>query len=82
MSYDDSKKLINEYTKNKRKRIWNNQYTKLNPIKRDIYRWINLKLNRKEDTVLNRLRIGHTRIIHGFLMAREESPFVKPLELY
>jgi len=39
---------------------------------RDIHSRTNPKLNRKEDTVLNRLRIGHTSITHGFLMAKEE----------
>lgn len=31
-----------------------------------------LILNCKEDTVLNRLHIGHIRFTHGVLMAREE----------
>jgi ribosomal protein L32 len=74
MSYADAKKLINEYSKNKWQKLWNSQNTKLNEIKRDIYRWTNPKLNRKEETVLNRLRIGHTRITHDFLMAREDAP--------
>jgi hypothetical protein len=74
MLYDDAKKLIIERTKYKWQKIWNIQNTKLNEIKRDIYRWINPNLNRKEDTVLNRLRTGHTRITHGFLMAKEEPP--------
>ncbi|CAI6373063.1 unnamed protein product [Macrosiphum euphorbiae] len=60
MSYDDSKKCINYYTKNKRQRIWNVQNTKVNEIcTRDIYCWSNPKLNRKEVTVLNRLRINY-----------------------
>ncbi|KAL4147877.1 hypothetical protein QTP88_002209 [Uroleucon formosanum] len=67
MSYDDVKKLINERTKYKWQTIWNLQ---------------NTNLNRKKDTVLNRLRTGHTRITHGFLMAREEPPSVKPAEPY
>jgi len=74
MSYDDAKKLIIERTKYKWQKIWTIQNTKLNEIKRDIHRWINPNLNRKEDTVLNRLRTGHTRITHGFLMAKEEPP--------
>lgn len=57
--------------------ILNLQNTKFNEIKRDIHRWINPKLNRKEDTVLNRLRIGHTKITHRFLIAREEPPICK-----
>ncbi|XP_026811214.1 uncharacterized protein LOC113552556 [Rhopalosiphum maidis] len=53
-------KCLHEYTTN---------YTTQN-----IYRWTNPKLNGKKETVLNRLRIGHTRITHGFLMARKEPP--------
>jgi len=54
--------------------FWNIQKTKLNEIKNNIYRWTNPKVNRKENTVLNRLCIGHTRITHGFLMAGEKPP--------
>ncbi|XP_060864378.1 uncharacterized protein LOC132940688 [Metopolophium dirhodum] len=46
----------------------------------DIHRWTNPNINRKEDTVLNRLRSGHTRMTHGFLMAREEAPICQPAE--
>jgi len=70
MSYDDTKNLVNAYTKNKWPSIWNTQNTKLNKIKRDTYRWVNPKLNQKEDTVLNRFRIGHTKITRGFLIIR------------
>lgn len=35
----------------------------------------NPDLVRREEIVINnRLRIGHTRIAHGFLVAREDSP--------
>jgi len=74
MSYADSKQFINEYSKNKWQKLWNLQNTKLNEIKRDIYRWTHPKLTRKKETFLNRLRKGHTRITHGFLMASEEPP--------
>ncbi|KAL4119182.1 hypothetical protein QTP88_012027 [Uroleucon formosanum] len=58
MSYDDAKNLVNERTKYKWQKIWNLQITKLNEIKRDMHHWIKPNLNRKEDTVLNRLRTG------------------------
>lgn len=32
-----------------------------------------LKLNRKNEMVLNRLRIGHTNLTHGFLMTKEDA---------
>jgi len=82
MAYD-SKKFINEYTTNKWQRIWNIQNIKLNEIKRDIYCWTNPKLNWKDDTALNRLRIEHTRITQGFLMARKElTPHLSILCLF
>ncbi|XP_015363709.1 PREDICTED: uncharacterized protein LOC107161712, partial [Diuraphis noxia] len=31
-------------------------------------------LNRKEEVLLTRLRIGHTRFTHGYLMSKEEQP--------
>jgi len=43
-------------------------------IKGDITKWHNSLLKRKEETVINRLLIGHTRITNGFLMAKEEYP--------
>ena len=70
MPYDDLKKLINKYTKNKWQRICINKNTKLNPIKIDICCWINPKLNHKEDTVFNRFCIGHTKITYGFPMGQ------------
>lgn len=30
------------------------------------------KLKRKEESIPNRLRIGHARLAHGYLMAKEE----------
>ena len=32
------------------------------------------RLSRKEDVVLTRLRIGHTRLTHSYLLQREEQP--------
>jgi hypothetical protein len=73
-SFRDLKKHINDITSKKWLNTWNQQTTKLNTIKRSIIRWINNSLKRKEETVLNRLKIGHTRLTHGYLMAKEEPP--------
>jgi len=54
--------------------MWEQQTTKLNTIKRTTKRWINSSLTRKEESILNRIRIGHTRLTHGYLMAKEEVP--------
>lgn len=55
-SCDDSKKYIKEIIKSNWQNIWNEP----NEIKRDACRWQNTNVIRKEETVLNRLRIGHT----------------------
>jgi len=55
-------------------RVWKHQTTKLNTIKNSTIQWINSSLKRKEETVLNRMRIGHTRLTHGYLIPKEEAP--------
>ena len=47
--------------------------SKLHRIKPTIEAWPNLP-NRKESVILTRLRIGHTRISHDYLMTRGRSP--------
>ena len=36
--------------------------------------------NRKEETVLTRLHIGHTHMTHGYLLRDEEPPFCVPCD--
>jgi hypothetical protein len=72
ISYDDTKKYIKIITNDKWQNICSKQNTKLNEIKGDTTQLYNSSLKRKEETVINRLRIGHTRITYGFLMAKEE----------
>jgi hypothetical protein len=54
--------------------MWTNQSTKLNQIKNNIQTWHNPGLKRKEETILNRLRIGHTFITHKHLMEKNDPP--------
>jgi hypothetical protein len=42
--------------------------SKLNQIKNNIQTWNNPGLKRKEETILNHLRIGHTFITHRHLI--------------
>lgn len=74
ISYDDTKKYIKKCINDKWQNIWTKQNTKLSEIKGDTTKWHNPLLKRKEEVVINRLRIGHTRITHGFLMAKEDPP--------
>ena len=58
-------------------KMWTNQSTKLNQIKNNIQTWHNPGLKRKEETILNRLRIGHTFITHKHLMEKNDPPICK-----
>jgi len=37
---------------------------------------IYINIPNKEETILNRMRIGHTRLTLGYLMAKEEAPIL------
>lgn len=50
------------YLSNKWNNNWHNLSIKLNRIKNDLNPWINLGLNRKEEIVINQLRIDHTQL--------------------
>ena len=44
-------------------------------MKKTIDRWKTIDfLNRKDQTVITRLRIGHTRLTHGHLIERTSTP--------
>lgn len=64
--------FMKEIINNKRQIIWTKKCTKLNVIKADIYQRVNPNINKKDETVINRLRIGHNITTHGFLMSRED----------
>ena len=75
LTYDDFKNSLKTYIRKKWHISWNNQSTKLNQIKSTTFRWENPNLNRKDETSLNRLRIGHTRLTHGYLMSKDKPPY-------
>lgn len=51
---------------------WNTRDNKLREIKNDISLWkSSLRDKRREEVILTRLRIGHTRLTHGYLMTRD-----------
>ena len=62
---------IKQYIKTKWQNTWNNEYNnKLKNIKPDINFWRSSVQNEKRtEVVLTRLRIGHTRLTHDFLMS-------------
>ncbi|KAL4113851.1 hypothetical protein QTP88_017412 [Uroleucon formosanum] len=72
VTYDDIKTHIKSKSLIKWQTHWSKQQTKLNEIKNTIFNWRDPDLSRKEKILMNRLRIGHTRLTHQHLMAKEE----------
>ena len=75
--YANFKSFINRYILNKWQILWNNSVgNKLFEIKPVIGQSQPVVRNvRQEEVVLARLRIGHTRITHSYLLKREEPPY-------
>ena len=76
----DFRPAINDLIKCKWKSIWSEcNGNKLHEINPDLMVSPILKLSsRRDQTVLTRCRIGHTRISHLYLLKREEPPFCIP----
>ena len=70
------KPYINEYIFNEWQSIWSRANdNKLKEIEPHVKRLkVIHKLSRREEIVLSRLRIGHTRLTHSFLLKREDKP--------
>ena len=72
----DFKPFINRYILSKWQLSWDratfNKLHEIKPVlgKNNIYRSL-----RREEVVLTRLRIGHTRLTHSYLLKREDQPF-------
>ena len=72
----DFKPFINVYILSKWQLSWDratfNKLHEIKPVlgKNTIYRSL-----RREEVVLTRLRIGHTRLTHSYLLKREDQPF-------
>ena len=72
----DFKRFINRYILSKWQLSWDratfNKLHEIKPVlgKNTIYRSL-----RREEVVLTRLRIGHTRLTHSYLLKREDQPF-------
>ena len=75
--YANFKSFINRYILNKWQILWNNSVGyKLFEIKPVIGQSQPVVRNiRQEEVVLARLRIGHTRITHSYLLKREEPSY-------
>ena len=74
--FNNFKPFINKYILSKWQTSWNGSvFNKLIAIESNIIkkRYIP-RLSRKKDVVLTRLRIGHTRLTHSYLLQSEEQP--------
>ncbi|XP_060863243.1 uncharacterized protein LOC132939856 [Metopolophium dirhodum] len=74
ISAHDAKRTIKLISAKSWQNLWSTQRTKLNEIKQSTLHWPNNHPNRKIESSINRLRIGHTKLTHGYLMSREEPP--------
>ena len=73
--YTDFKMKINEYILQQRWQRWNsNKQNKLLEIKHTLGGWKqSYRKNRKEEVILSRLYIGHTRTTHSFLLKTKQQ---------
>ena len=74
------------YIASKMLEIWGEQWTEenrdlkcLKPLPK---KWESSKLHRREEIVLNRVRLGHTRATHGYLFETEVLNSIMPLCVY
>ena len=73
ISYTDFK--INKYILQQRQHCWsNNNYNKLLETKPILGEWKQSFRKSWKEVILSRLHIGHTRIIHSYLLKEEEQP--------
>ena len=64
-----------EALRTKWRQIWRQTTAnKLREIHEDLGGWMTTHSNRQIEVVLTRLKIGHTRLTHGHLMANEPPP--------
>ena len=76
ISFSNFKPSINKYILEEWETSWNNGIgNKLLDIKPTIGEYQSVVRNiRKEEVVLARLRLGHTRVTHSYLLQGEEQP--------
>ena len=74
--FNNFKPFINRYVLSKWQTSWNGAvFNKLHAIEPNIIKKSYIpRLSRKEDVVMTRLRMGHTRLTHSYLLQREEQP--------
>ena len=70
---------IKEYVIDLWQRKWDElPSTKLHPIKSSVLPWPRSIRSRRMEAILCRLRVGHTRLTHGYLMDGQPPPLCAP----
>ena len=74
--YTDLKPTINKFLHTKWQQQWsNNIHNKLFQIQPTLGEWRSAsRKSRREQVVISRLRIGHTRLTHSFILKQEPQP--------
>ena len=82
LPYTDFKPIINKYLFNKWQSVWDTAVdNKPHSIKPSISDWRPAyRMDRKEEVVLTRLRIGHSYATHSYLLNGEEQPMCIPCD--
>jgi len=80
--YSDLRPLINSFILNKWQESWDNEINnKLRSVKPVIGEWYPAyQPIRKDEVILSRLRIGHARNTHSYLLKREPQPECIPCQ--
>ena len=80
--YADFKHYINEFVKSKWQSQWDEAIdNKLHSIQPRLGKWPGASRQiRREETVLTRVRIGHSRLTHSYLMKGEDQPECVPCQ--
>ena len=78
----DLKSSINQYQKTKWLTNWNEAtFNKLHDINPSLEKPPTLSItNRRDQVVISRCRIGHTRLTHSYLLNREQAPLCIPCD--
>ena len=67
--WQDVKSSLKAFHADKWLRQWQSSGAKLRSVKDDVKPWLQIaSMSKKENVVLNRLRIGHTRLTHSHLL--------------
>ncbi|XP_023212968.1 uncharacterized protein LOC111615764 [Centruroides sculpturatus] len=72
----DLKLVVKKRLAERWQNVWNAQiHNKLHEIKPNIENWTrNKRYDRRSEVILSRLRIGHTRLTHQYLLKGEDQP--------